>query len=487
MISPQTPIRILIVEDDEHDFLITCGYIKKIPGSKFIIDWCPTYEEALEKISQSLHDIYFVDYFLDYKTGLDLLEQAIKLGYEDPIILLTGMGNPELDLKAIRMGAIDFLVKSELNTEKLERCIRYSLERSQATQALKSNERKFRSIFEKSRDAIFLADKNLFFEDVNPATCELFEYTTEELQMISLYDLIADPELRILLKEQLEKTGNVDDREVELLTRNRQRKNCILSISKEIRPNGRFYIQGIIHDITHLRRMENASLQIKKLQSTAGLAKILAHEIRNPLTNINLATDQLNAEFKNGVATECLTIIGRNSKRIDALITELLDSSRPREILLEKNSLQTILNKSLSNAIDRISLKRIKLETIFPEEPAEILCDHEKLNIAFLNIIINAIEAMPVDNGHLVISIVDESAHYKVLISDNGTGISTENLTRIFEPHYSSKTTGFGLGLSTSLNILEAHKAFTDVHSQLGLGTTFVMIFEKTWREKTSG
>jgi PAS domain S-box-containing protein len=479
MISPNSPIRILIVEDDENDFLITSGYIIKIPGGVFIIDWCPTYEEAILSLSTGKHDIYFVDYFLGLQTGLDLLEEAITKGYEEPIILLTGIGNPELDLKAIRMGAIDFLVKSEINTEKLERSIRYSLERNLATQALKANERKFRSIFEKSGDAIFLLDKNLFFEDVNPATSCLFKYDRDELRQINLYELIEDKAQSSEIENQLSSLGKVEDKEVEFLTKEKKRRNCILSISKETHSNGKTYIQGIIHDMTHLRRIEKASLQIKKLQSTEGLAKILAHEIRNPLTNINLAVDQLLFDFKNGEATECLSIINRNSRRIDALITELLDSARPREIQLEKNSLQSILNKSISNAMDRISLNRIRLETIYPEWPAYILCDHEKLNIAFLNIIINAIEAMPKDTGHLRITLQDEQNQYKIMIGDNGSGISAEDLSRIFEPHFSSKTSGFGLGLSTALNILEAHKAFTDVHSQQGKGTTFILTFEK--------
>jgi PAS domain S-box-containing protein len=377
------------------------------------------------------------------------------------------------------MGAIDFLVKSELNSEKLEGCIRYSLERSSSTQELKANERKFRSIFEKSRDSIFLSDKDLYFEDVNPSACNLFKYTKIELQNISLYDLVEDKAVCAELREQLEKTGEVDDLEAELLSKDGQRRNCILSFSIQTHRNGKGYIQGIIHDITHLKRIEKANLQIKKLQSTAGLAKILAHEIRNPLTNINLAVDQMLFEKNDGESAECLTIINRNSKRIDALITELLDSARSREIQLERNSLQAILNKSLSNAMDRISLKRISLETIFPNTPSYILCDHEKLTIAFLNIIINAIEAMAKEDGRLLISINDEPRFYKVFIVDNGYGISAENLSRIFDPHFSSKTSGFGLGLSTTLNILEAHQAFTEVHSQEGKGTTFMLTFRK--------
>ena len=153
MKTENSHIRILIIEDDEDDFFLTSQYIKSIPESKnWKIDWCYRYEEAIEHICDKKYDLYFVDYFLGAKTGLDLLrEKAIKNCHE-PIILLTGKGNQEIDLEAMISGATDYLVKSELNTEKLERTIRYALEKAQTLKALRINEEKYRNIFEQSKD-----------------------------------------------------------------------------------------------------------------------------------------------------------------------------------------------------------------------------------------------------------------------------------------------------------------------------------------------
>src|ERR1700761_9815388 len=167
------PTRILIIEDDEDDFLIIEACIKDIPDKAFRIDWCYDYNEALQKIGQAGYDIYFVDYMLGEKTGLELLHEAIALGCEDPLVLLTGIGNREVDVQAMTIGAVDYLVKSEITTEKLERCIRYALERSDYIKALKVNERKFRNIFERSKDAVFLTGEDLVFRDMNSATCDL--------------------------------------------------------------------------------------------------------------------------------------------------------------------------------------------------------------------------------------------------------------------------------------------------------------------------
>lgn len=480
MPASNLPTRILIVEDDEDDFLIIEACIKDIPDKTFRIDWCYDYDEAIKRIGQCGYDIFFVDYLLGARTGLELLKEAIGMGCEEPLVLLTGIGNRDVDVQAMNIGAVDFLVKSEINTEKLERCIRYALERSAYIKALRVNERKFRNIFERSKDAVFLTTDDLVFRDVNAATCELFKYSKEELLQMSLYNLFARKEAAVNLKDRLSVTGEVEDLEVELLTRNKERRNCILSISWQVNSTGDTYIQGIIHDITNLKRIERATFQIEKLRSTATLLRTLAHEVRNPLTNINLSVEQLKPEMDSEDANIYLEIIARNCGRIDGLISELLDLSRPAEISLQKTGLQEIIDSTLAAASDRIALKNIRLELAYPEQPAFVMADKDKLKIALLNILINAVEAVPPKSGVITIAVREEvPQHYKVSINDNGGGIPEENISRIFEPYFTSKTNGFGLGLAATWNILQSHRAGVDVSSQLGEGTSFMLTFEQ--------
>jgi signal transduction histidine kinase len=210
------------------------------------------------------------------------------------------------------------------------------------------------------------------------------------------------------------------------------------------------------------------------------LLRTLAHEVRNPLTNINLSVEQLKPEINSDEANIYLDIIARNCGRIDGLISELLDLSRPAEISLQKTRLQEIIDNTLAAASDRISLKNIRLELMYPEKPAFVMADKEKLRIAFLNILINAVEAVPAQSGVITIAIREETPqHYKVSIADNGGGIPEENISRIFEPYFTSKTNGFGLGLAATWNILQSHRAAIDVSSQLGEGTSFMLTFEQ--------
>jgi PAS domain S-box-containing protein len=479
MNSPNNIVRILIIDDDKDDFLITSEYIQNIDSSKFEIEWCYNYKQALELMKSNHYDLYFVDYRLGAKTGLDLIKDARAQKCEEPIVLLTGKGNQTVDRGAMEAGAADYLIKTELNTEKLERCIRYSLERSASLKALKSNERKYRSIFEKSKDAVFLASRELQFVDVNAATLELFGYTLEEIQQLTLYDLMDDKEDIAILSVQISELGEVDDMEVELITKHREKKYCILSVSQETADiTGNAYFHGIIHDITQLKKAEKITLQVEKLAAAGRLVRTLAHEVRNPLNNINLSVDQLQQEIAEEAHTRVyLDIINRNSQRIGAIITELLDSSRPAEMFMEKRALQEIMDESIAAALDRIILQKVKLQVKYIETPAYIWADKEKLKIAFLNVIINAVEAMMGKEEALDITIESQPMQHIVKIKDRGCGINDEDLSRLFEPYFTSKRNGLGLGLAATLNILQSHKAKIEVNSIVNEGTLFTITF----------
>ncbi|HEX2683152.1 MAG TPA: ATP-binding protein [Ferruginibacter sp.] len=470
-------IKILIIDDDEDDFLITKQYIDHIQEQEFIIDPCFKYSEAEQKICEGKYDLYFVDYRLGAKTGLELIQESIAKNCEEPFILLTGNGNHKLDLMAMESGAVDYLVKGELSSEKLERCIRYSLERANSIKELRAKETKFRHIFERSKDTVFIADEKLYFTEVNNASFTLLGYEREELLAKSLTTLIANKKDITAIEEQLADTGDVSDREMELLTKNGEKKYCLVTLSKEKDMTGAKYIQGIIHDITELKKAERVTLLLEKQNVTGRLVRMMAHELRNPLNNIMLSAEQLNELAANPDTQVCLDIINRNSKRIGDLITELLNSSRRDPVTVEKRTLQEILEETLEAAIDRINLRQIRLKRNFLPEPAWIMADNEKLKIAFLNIIINAIEAMPEKEGELNISLWQKDKQYVVSIEDNGCGISDEDLSKVFEPYFTSKQNGMGLGLASTFNILQSHKASYDVRSKLNQGTVFHLFF----------
>ncbi len=479
-------IKILIIDDDHDDFLIISDYLKAIDANRFAIDWCYNYNDAVSKIASREHNIYFVDYRLGAKTGLDLLRDAEALKVEEPIILLTGFGNPAVDNEAMRIGAMDYLIKSELTTEKLERCIRYALERSAAIKALRANEQKYRNIFERSKDAVFITDLDLRFRDMNPATSQLLEYEKEQLNGKSLYDLIDDRIIKARIHEGLTMTGEVSDLELVLLDRNQEKKYFVLTASKQHDNNGDGYIQAILHDITNLKRAERATLYAEKLASAGRLVRTLAHEVRNPLNNVQMAVEQLNTAAIPEDDRIFLEIIMRNGKRIDNLIAELLDSYRPAEKAFRVSNLRAILEDTMVMASDRIRLKNIGISVNYPNDPCIIQADEAKLKIAFLNLVVNATEAIANGDGKVEVQLIEKPDNYVVEIQDNGCGIPPEILSKLFEPYFTSKRNGMGLGLASTLNIVQAHGGTIDVESEVSIGSKFIVSFPKIKEEAMS-
>ena len=472
--------RILIVDDDEDDYFLTSELIRNIPSSGFTINWCYNYKDALEQMTSKRHDLYFIDYLLGAKTGLELLKEAIAAGVEEPIILLTGKGNQKVDIEAMQVGAMDYLIKGELTEEKLERSIRYALERGATIKALRVNERKYRSMFERSKDMVFIADQSGCFKDVNSATSDLLGYNREELMQLSIYNLFTQKKDLERFKGFFSIYRQVNDMEVEMKTKDRDSWICIISASLETDNNNEEYMQGIVHDITNLKKAEKATLQVEKLAAAGRLVRTLAHEVRNPLNNINLSVEHLRDEVKENENTDLyLGIIQRNSSRIGSLITELLNSSRQQEMKLEQEILQSVLDESISESVDRLYLRGINMQVKYPDEPVLVKVDKEKLKMAFSNIIVNATEAITGPGGQISITVESNEKSHSVTISDNGCGISEENISRLFEPYFTSKRNGMGLGLASTLNIIQSNKATIDVKSQLNVGTAFTITFER--------
>ncbi len=470
-------IKILLVDDDADDFFLTSSYLKELSNLQFEINWCPTFNDALKEIGKNKYDLYLFDYLLGENNGIDLIKKAGSFGCDGPIILLTGRGDSKIADEALRLGAADFLVKSELNAEKLERSIRYALERAQVLKALRLSERRYRRVFEESNDFLFIADMQGNILDCNSSASAITGYSIEELKSKNIHQLVSDEFFYTLWLDLA--SNSIRDEEVTLngVTKDKK-KYCLLSASKE-KSEEQEYIQGRMHDMTSRKQMEREKLYVEKMAVTGRLVRMLAHEVRNPLTNVNLAAEQLEMELEDDDQKFYTQIIKRNCKRINDLITMLLQPSITIDINLKPGSVHAVLNDSIASAYDRVVLKRIKIETDFEIKENDILpIDTVSLQMAFSNLITNAIEAMHEDVGVLKIQTKYQKGIYQIIFSDNGSGISKENIEKVFEPYFTCKNNGMGIGLATTLNIIHAHHGKIDLHSELGVGTTFIISFE---------
>ncbi len=130
-------LRVLMVEDDEDDYVLTRDLLAEIPGRPFELEWAPSYDAGLEALRQDRHDVYLFDYRLGRHDGLELLNEAVSRRCKGPVILLTGQGEREVDLQAMKAGAADYLLKGKIDAALLERSMRYAIERQRYQDALR--------------------------------------------------------------------------------------------------------------------------------------------------------------------------------------------------------------------------------------------------------------------------------------------------------------------------------------------------------------
>ena len=218
--------------------------------------------------------------------------------------------------------------------------------------------------------------------------------------------------------------------------------------------------------------------------STFGFVAALAHEIRNPLCTVNMALDMLNMMELDEEKRLYLSMILRGSARINDLVNSLLTIDLAKEASLEAYSLHELLEEVLAGVNDRMVLKNISVRREYTATVQRVFLDPAKVKVALTNIVINAIEAAAPGSGELKLVTKSTDKESSIEIHDNGIGISKEHLKQIFEPYFSNKPGGMGLGLSAALDILRANHARVNVASVEGVGTCFVLSFDREQQSK---
>jgi PAS domain S-box-containing protein len=434
----------------------------------------------MEILLQNEHDIFLIDFRLGEHSGLELIQETVKRGIRKPAILLTGQDDRGLDLLALKAGASDYMRKSKLDAYNLERAITYAIERTHVYEDIFEKEQKYRTLFENSTDAIFITDDSFDFQEINQCTLNLFNYSKEDILSLNLKDLFAHKEEFESFVESLNDKSFVNKtHEYILKAKSGKKLNCLIASGIITDSAGTIKgYQGIIHDISQRKKNEMQMLTAEKLGVTDRIVSTIAHEVRNPVNTITLALSRFKKEHPNEESYNFYTeIIDKSCKRIDQLISQLIESARPSELNLQSGSINDLMEETLKLADDRIKLLNIMVYKHYGSDIPNFPFDAEKLKIAFLNIIINSIEAMPAETGLLEIHTQYFSDNIFVTISDNGKGIAPHNLSKLFDPFFTGKKGGMGLGLTSTHTIVKSHGGDINVESEVGVGTRFTVSF----------
>lgn len=255
--------------------------------------------------------------------------------------------------------------------------------------------------------------------------------------------------------------------------------NYILDVSVVPVTPGKGVLGGkvmLIRDLTEVKRLESELQRSERLAVIGKMAAGVAHELRNPLSSIKgltlLLKSKLSSDSDGVEAAD--TLVGE-VERLNRSIGELLDYAKPGSLILEPCQVTTILEKTLSLVEPEFAIYGVRLDREIEGGLPNVLIDKDKLSQVLLNILLNALQAMEDIEGQriLTVSVHSESDWVVLSIADTGCGIAPQNLKKIFDPYFTTKNNGTGLGLALSLKIVEEHGAKLLVSSVVGEKTEF--------------
>ena len=368
-------------------------------------------------------------------------------------------------------------------------------ERHQAREALSTSEKKYRRLFEESRDTIYIGTLDGQLLDINPAGLKLFDYEKKE-DMLSLdiaRDLYWNPGDRKRAENLFRAQGFLEDLELELKTRTGRRLRIRESASPVYDTEGEIVgFRGILRDLTEQRKTEEQLRQSQKMDAVGRLAGGVAHDFNNLLTAINGYSELVLARMDRADPLHnAITEIRKAGKRAAELTRRLLTLSRHQMVSPRRLSLNRVVVE-MEKLLRRVLGEDIELSTILDPDLEDIHADQGQLEQVVLNLAVNARDAMP-NGGRLELETMEvrlprierqpldpvapKPGSYALLaIRDTGRGMTSELREKAFEPFFSTKEGhNSGLGLAIVYSVVKQNRGYIEFDSSVGSGSTFHM------------
>ncbi|MCP4213873.1 MAG: response regulator [bacterium] len=490
-------IRILLVDDDDIDCQAVDRYARR-NNLPYIIRNASTEKEALQALDEDKFDIVLLDYDLRTATGLDLLPYT----GDTPVVFVTGSGNEKIAVEAIRHGASDYLVKDPARNylTVLPLTIANVLERRRGQKALLENEARFRALTEKVSDIVVILDKENCYTYVSPSV-KLFGYSREELLGQNPRQLI-HPDDWPYLKETLEQaikspgeTINTDDLRIRHKDGSCRYLEGMLTCLYD-QPG----VEGVVfngRDISERKHSEEERLkmeahmrQVRKFESLTIMAGSIAHNFNNLLMgvlgNLELALSNLeegSQTYQNVEKAE------RAARRVEDLTRMMLTYVGQAKGTMGVVNISGVINE-MAGILEASVPKNTSLQFNIPATPLFFKGNRSQLRQVLLNLVSNASEALGEAEGTIAIYVgklycdsnclnqpylqedLPGGDYIFLEITDSGCGMDEDTRVRAFDPFFTTRFKGRGMGLSAALGIVRAYKGTMTLESMPGAGTT---------------
>jgi len=482
----ETPLRILYMEDDA---ILSQLMHRHLQRRGYRLDLAKNGEEGLAALQKETYDLLLVDYHMPVLNGMGVIDALARRGVAIPLIMITGEGNVDVAVQALKRGAADYIEKDAgmMFLELLPAVIDHVMERQrlvrekeQMVRAVQESEERYRTLFAQSPLPMWVVDASRGrFLAVNGAAVKHFGYSAEEFLSMTVSDILAENERA---KDPVQ--GKQD------LFAGRLRLKSGGTVEVELARHavalGGNRAQVVIAtDVTERKRQEEERLRAQKLESLGHLAGGLAHDFNNVLTAIlaNISHARMDAlDGKN--VTELLECAERAAFRARDLAYQLLTFSRGGEPIKKVIPFAEVVRSAAEFALRG---SRTRPEFAIAPDLHEVEADEAQLRQVVSNIVINADQAMPA--GGVVrleaanVAIGPDSGtepapgpYVKLSFADQGPGIPPEIRDKVFDPYFTTRKNASGMGLATSYSVVRRHGGTISIGPGEGTGAIVTIL-----------
>jgi two-component system, LuxR family, sensor kinase FixL len=348
------------------------------------------------------------------------------------------------------------------------------LENTCSTEEVQAN------IIDSAADAIVTINEDHVILSYNQGAEKIFGFSRQEVQGQDLSILIPPPHKEqhrdYVRRYMATRDPHVIGKHVQLKALRKNGEEFPISISFSVADiGGNLYFTGIVRDISEYVELEEKVRKNEQLAAIGNTVSQIVHEIKNPLMIIGgFAQQLLKAQTLDAKGLQKLAIITEEVSRLESLMVEMRDYSKPPDLKREIRRIETLLQEVVDFYLDILKEKGIDL-ILLPAEPLPAYnLDYPQLKQVLLNLVKNASEAMPT-GGSITLAVTRRLPNLEIMVADTGEGMAPDVAENIFTPYFTTKSKGSGLGLAISRNIIRAHNGDISVESQPGKGSTFTI------------
>ncbi|HKL88231.1 MAG TPA: PAS domain S-box protein, partial [Salinibacter sp.] len=403
MTAATETLRVLLIEDDEDDYLITRALLDKAQTINCDLDWASSYEEGRDAVLEDAYDAYLVDYRLGARNGLDLLEEVnAHGGVQAPIILLTGQGDLEVDLHAMEAGAADYLSKDQIDAPLLERSLRYAVERKAAERRIREQAQ----LLDTARDAILAYNMDGQIVYWNKGAERLTGWSKDEILGEWAHECLYDPDQEDKLQQCHETMMAEGEWKGELRMRTEEGDERIVesrwTLVRDAAGSPK-QVLVINTDVTERKRLESQFLRSQRMESIGRLVGGIAHDLGNLLMPITLGVKVLRRRIEqtDDKIEKTLSMIQKSAERGANMVEQVLAFARGVEG--ERVALQVgAIVEEIEDITDETFPETIDVHTDVADDLPQVMGDATQIQQVLMNLCVNARDAMP-DGGTLSI------------------------------------------------------------------------------------